>query len=232
MNKVPNQQIRLGEFFGEKPSDSTITNIPAFEISKFITLERYLNFVNQAKKDSLFSNLKLNIDSSMCSPECYSEYLSTKSFLKHPAMGVTWDAAMNYAKWLTIKENKGDSITFLYRLPTAIEWAAALIQFDEKLDQDNFYADWLLNNRQEGYYINGESKPFYFYVDLFDYDHPALQRKSVIGKSFFYQRDAYYKYNYPNYYSFRGYNHIGFRLVKVTAKDNLFDEVLTFWKLK
>ena len=69
---------------------------------------------------------------------------------KRPAVGMSWNAAQNYCKWLSLNTSKA------YRLPTEKEWMMALGKNEQKLIGD--YA-WYQKNSGFRTQIVGTKKP-------------------------------------------------------------------------
>ena len=251
---IPIQNINFSKFFETERKDTLFTNTAAFSISEFITLKQYKLFLNYVKVDTFnqFSE-SLLIDSSICSNTCYNEYISNKKFDDYPVIGVSWQSAMKYCKYLTLKDNLSDSIKFIYRLPSIVEWGAALNFIGKKSDQNKLYSDWTLNVFEEATYSFGKTQAIYqyhYYLKgvTFDYKTPKYplssstiynytdnthKRKRIIGQSFDHQAETLeYSYRNKYAYSYLGYKYLSFRLIKVKANGFLFNETLKYWDLE
>ena len=251
---IPIQSINFSKFFETERKDTLLTYTTAFSISEFITLKQYKLFLNDVKVDTFnqFSE-SLLIDSSICSSTCYNKYISNKKFDDYPVIGVSWQSAMKYCKYLTLKDNLSDSIKFIYRLPSILEWGAALNFLGKTSDQNKLYSDWTLNAFEEATYNFEKTQTIYqyhYYLTgvTFDYKTPkyplcsstsynftdnSLKRKRIIGQSFDHQAETLeYSYRNKYAYSYIGYKDLSFRLIKVEASDFLFNETLKYWGLE
>ncbi len=191
---------------------------PSLELSCFITLREYREFLAMAKKDSSRAVWKaLFPDSTMCLLQVYNRYMGNSAYDPYPVVGVSWRNALNYCRWRTINENKGDTIKFIYRLPTETEWLSAYDHFESiagSTDMSFDYADWLLNSYDESAYDFTDSLNNYE-----DYSYWArisepfvMRRKKIAGSSFRFSRgDLAHNYGYDT----EGYRDVGFRMVKV-----------------
>jgi len=224
---IPEQTLNLFHLIGDTTNERH--TVSAFEISKMVTYKEYKVYLNAVKKDSneafYISQLP---DSNIGSPEIHKTYLNSTVFDESPVIGISWDNAMNYCKWMTINlaENK-DSLNYIIRLPSCSEWLASYHYFSDKKiqhDMNNQFSDWLINMKDESIYEYNLSLPEKLFI--FDYcyfhnknDHPALRRKTVIGNSFLFQQDEFFNYNF-NYLSNLGYKNVGFRYVKQLIEDS------------
>lgn len=213
--------------------------IKAFEISPQISYKDYKIYLNEIKKDSSLSYYESQLpDKRIGTAKIYNEYITSNKYDNYPVLGISWDNAMNYCKWKTIRDNK-DSIRFIYRLPHCSEWLAANQYLNTNKIKNDFnknYADWLINTFDESnYYIeNFETNSFkYNYVYFHKPNDPkALKRKLVIGNSFLYQQEYPLAANF-SYYANVGYKQIAFRFVKeYINKDTTASMLFEYWKIK
>ena len=223
---IPTQRIDLFTQIGDVKR-SKVDTINSFEISDFITYREYKRYLNSVKVDSsnLFYNSQFPDSSIAIDKSVYKEYVTDKIYDKYPVLGISWENAMNYCKWKTLKDNKKGSIKFIYLLPHHSEWIAALLYFKKEgitNDLDDKYSDWLLNNYDESYNFDWAMDFDYVYFHK-ETDPMVLKRKSVVGNSY-----LYYILNRRYGYSTIGYRQTSFRLVK--TKVNQF--VLNYWGIE
>ncbi len=232
MHKIPTLYINLFELYNV-PDNSKIDTIEQFQISSFISFKEYKVYLNAVKKDSseIFYLSQLPDSSIALKKETYEEYINNKLYEKYPVLGISWENAMNYCKWKTIKENKSD-IEFVYRLPYLSEWLSAKYYFENnkiKIDIDKNYSDWLLNTFVDGVYSYLKNSSF---AQLYNYtyyhekeDFLEKKRKEIIGKSYLYN-----SFIFKHFYGFAnvGYRYIAFRIVKV-KNDNEY--LLKYWRI-
>ncbi|MFT5858832.1 MAG: hypothetical protein ACI865_000925 [Flavobacteriaceae bacterium] len=190
-------------------------NVDAFEMSDLITWKQFKLFLEDTRK------IKGDRIANRYTPKLNSKHiqgvLNTVEFDDMPAVGVSWTAAREFARWKTLKDNK-HSIEFTYDLPRRSDWLSALYQLESKKkkhDLNKNYADWTLATKDESMYNFGtttNAQVDYHYDALPD-DPPSMKRKIAIGASF--------KFKFPylgdytqSYYQDSSYSHIGFRLVK------------------
>ena len=235
---IKKQKIDFSGLIGdEKSNDSLVVN--AFEISEFISYGEYKEYLKDIKRDSskqfYFTQLP---DSTMCLPNCYESYVSSSQFDTYPVVGISWEAAMEYCKWRTLKENTGEKIKFIYRLPSAPEWVAAYASSNKPLDMNQDYSDWLINSKNEWYWSSNRTStnPLNYVLFAKKEDLKVLKRKVVIGNSFLFQQEKLIDFYGFSYYSFEGYRHVSFRIVKDDLirqeHTSLADRVLKNWNLK
>lgn len=240
-HKIPKQEIDFTKSMGINEEEELL-EVPEFDMTNFISFGVYKEYLKEIKKDSStqFYNTQLP-DSSMCLPDCYVEYVNNTEFDNHPVLGISWEAAMHYAKWMTIKENTGDEIDFIYRLPTCVEWLSAYTYLGEDADMNHLYADWLLNTKFNigyAFHKNTPNSQLYNISGFPEKDAPqAEKRRFVIGNSFLFQKEYVKDFHDNVYYQFEGYRHIPFRLVKTQKEENreeyhLFDRILKYWGLE
>lgn len=222
--KVPTQYLELYQLLGYKENHKVDT-VEAFEISNFITYKEYKRYLKSIKSDSSeqFYISQLPDTNITIEKEVYQEYITSNAYDKYPVLGISWENAMNYCKWKTLKDNKKGKIDFVYRLPKESEWLAALYYFklkNIKHDFDQKYTDWLLNAFDESYINFKKEMGFdnsYFHTKD---DPPALKRKKVVSESYLYNT-PYFRYGY----SYIGYQHIAFRIVKTKVDET----ILEYW---
>lgn len=246
LHSIPAQTLNLDSIVGDSDENDRIT-IEKFEISSLVTLKEYKVYLEDIKQDSGYTYYKTQLpDTNIGTKEIHAHYISTKKYEAYPVVGISWENALNYCKWKTIKENPG-SIRYIYRLPKASEWIAALEYLKNQQiahDLNHDYSDWLLVIRDES---SKEFKSFHSDNKTWHYDFvylhkmkdpPALKRKIVIGNSFLYQGERILHHNY-SYYANQGYRQIGFRLVKdhrvdpasLEIADNMNIRILEYWNL-
>ena len=231
--RIPKQTIDPFQILGPKSTEfgyfsktapkSMKLDMDAFEISTQITYGQYKEYLKAIKKDSSASfYLSQMPDTTMCLPENYKAYTSGNTYDDFPVVGISWNAAMNYCRWITATNNKG-SIEFICRLPCESEWLAAYNYLETSSTKNDFnqnYSDWLLNTLDEAAYnsINSENN---IYWNNFDYIYLSsknvpnvLKRKRVIGDSYLFKMENLADYMEIPYYQDQGYRQIGFRVIK------------------
>jgi len=231
-HKIPSQEISF-----QLSSDSSLSKIyklevEALKISDFISYGEYEGFLNQIREDSTleFYNTLLP-DREMCLPKCYNAYVHSNAFNEYPVVGISWDAAMHYAKWLTLKNNP-KKIELVYRLPKRSEWISALKYLGDSSDLNHDYSDWTMTSHDESVFgWNEISYPLdYIYYHKID-DPLVLKRKKIIGNSFRYQIENFV--DSPFYgYSDHGYRDTSFRIVKEFKKSNNENQEPFKWLFK
>lgn len=216
---IPEQYLDLTEMTG---TDKTFkAKVNKFKISEFITLGEYKDFLSSIKKDSSETYyLNMLPDSVIAlTPAIYTEYLNNKEYEKYPVLGVKWDSAIEFCKWKS--RIHGKSSKFYYSLPTGTEWLAAysfLKKNNKKHDFNKKYSDMTLSSYDESaYFINHSMTQT---IDRFDYqyyhkqsDSPALKRKRIVGSSYLYDMNIFLNNSFY-IYSYEGYRHVSFRIVK------------------
>jgi hypothetical protein len=231
--KIPKQSIYPFKILGQRSSEfvystnkaptSMKLDMDAFEISTQITYGQYKEYLKAIKKDSSNKFYLSQIpDSSMCLPETYKAYVTGNRYDDFPVMGISWDAAMNYCRWVTVSNNKG-GITFICRLPSESEWLDAYNYIQTSSVKNDFnqnYSDWLLNTYDED--AMDIIKPdISNHWSNFDYIYFAgkkgpnvLKLKCVIGDSYLFKMESLADYAGLYYYPDHGYRQVGFRYVK------------------
>lgn len=242
MYPIETQSIDLQGLMGGIKGDSM--TVSGFEISELITYGEYKNYLSNIKSDSSYAFYLTQLpDSNMCLENCYTAYITSTKFDSFPVVGISWEAAMNYCKWKTLQQNEKGRIKHIYRLPTVQEWVTAYHSAHRPLDMNQYYSDWLLNTKDESIYSRRNSsehrntllKQVYFAKDE---DLKVFKRKVVMGNSFLFQKEKLIDFYKFSYYSFEGYRHVSFRMVKETETDkaqnqkNHFSGMLKFWNLE
>jgi|GEM_PF-1051880 len=239
---IPKQFIEPLEILQEAGNPYRDSNQPcrlevdSFEVSRQITLGEFKEYIIAIQKDSSAAFCKSQMpDSTITSIEKYKAYLNNPYYNAYPAAGITWESAMNFCKWKTFKENNKDPIRFIYRLPKHSEWLAAytyLTNHHIKNDFNQHFSDWTMQLYFEGGY---SSDSCFVYRDMSYYpiktDHPSYHRMVALGNSFYFQSKLAFR---KGYYTFKGYRHIAFRIVKVYLKEkpkyNFFlNEIFKSW---
>ncbi len=252
LTTIPSQTLNLYKLLGENTNAHEHT-VKSFQISEFVTFKEYKEYLNAIREDSSAAFYLCQLpDTNITTHDAYMKYVRSDEYDAYPVLGITWEAAMNFCKWKTLKDNK-DSITFIYRLPACSEWLAAYHYYSKnniKNDMNDKYADWLLNEMTEGF-IGFKCE---FSLDFIIYLHKkndALvnKRKRVIGDSYMSQYDPlqstlFGKKEYPVFTSYyiatEGKRHIAFRYVKEKVNNsepgipynNISNDVLKYWGFK
>lgn len=231
---IPTQNLNLYELLGDTTRPDFSKEVKEFEISSFVTYKEYKEYLQSIKSDSSENFYQTQLpDKNIAPPEIRNIYLTSNEYDNYPVLGISWDNAMNFCKWKSLKDNSKE-INFIYRLPYASEWLSAYsFLTSNKINNDlnKKYSDWLLNSKDESHYdFTGESKKrfLYDYIILHRKEDPqALKRKFVIGKSYLFQLEELKDYYSFSYYATEGYRQISFRLIKVPAEENVF--LLKYW---
>ena len=245
MVRIPTQTLNLMQLVGDTvPAQDQ--EIKAFEISKQVTFREYKEYLAAIRKDSSDQYYRSQLpDSSIAKRADWETYISDEIYNDYPVLGVSWDNAMNYCRWKTLKDNKKD-ILFLYRLPHCSEWLAAKHYLDSIELESDFsknYSDWLLGAKDESLFdFRGGARrrcPYDYTYFHKTNDPIVMKRKLVIGDSYRYQAenqsDCFF-----SYYATQGYRQVGFRLVKEmvpqeeerkTMHTNNALKILYYWKL-
>ena len=225
---IPTQTLDLYKIINDdfKRSPQSYT-IKGFQVSQQVTFKEYKEYLTSVKKDSSVSFYRTQLpDSSISSPEVYKKYISNQVYESFPVLGISWDNAMNFCKWKTIRDNK-DSIQFVYRLPNCSEWIAAYYYLNYKKIDNDFnknYSDWTINSKDESAYDFQNNKkllPFH-YDDLFFHrskDQRVLKRKQVIGNSYLYEQENILRFQF-SFYANAGYKQVSFRYIKEFVKQS------------
>ncbi len=164
-----------------------VVSISDMLISHLITLKEYKEFLKDQKSKLPDSVYKLLIPNSDYFREgTFDKYMNETEFDLYPVPAVSWESAAEFCKWKTIKENEGDSISFIYRLPTKNEWLAAkyfLKNVKYGHDFGIYFSDWLftLYDNSPRYYH--DLNPDYSNNDK-DPNMFGIKRRLVLGKSF------------------------------------------------
>lgn len=216
---VPEQDFDFFAATGVTRYDLKV-HVNSFGISPQIALWEYQEFLDQVKKDSSEKFYrKLLPDTGMCLPEAYRLYFDSKDYELFPVVGVSWEAAMQYMRWLTMTKNKDGIYDTIYLLPSVNQWVAANRYFSsqESLKKllDGDYADWTIAAFDESAYDFMQSKalPMDYSFDAKDSDPPVLKRKRIAGNSFHRSNSVVYNQMQRYGYQDHGYSDVGFRYV-------------------
>jgi hypothetical protein len=244
-HKIPAQKINLYTLFGDS-SQKNDTSTTAIEISDLITYEEYKKYLSATKKDSSasfylsqFPDTNISIQRNV-----YLKYINSPVYNKFPVLGISWDNAMNYCKWKTLRDNDKDTITFIYRLPDCLEWLSAynyLKIYYGRNDYNDKYSDWLLNSKIEASFRLGGQQLFpYDIVYFHTHEEPLVyKRKFVIGNSFHYEKEKLIDYYEFSYYASQGYPQVAFRIIKEPITDpksyqvghRIIETTIKYWDL-
>lgn len=218
---VPKTSLKISEFAKTYPHfdnyrtpilDTGYIKVDSFEISTQVTLKLYKAYLADMKHDSSEAYYKKQFpDTTICTKEVYQKYLSNPEFESDPVVGITWLCAINFCKWLTLKDFTNDS-SFRYRLPEESEWIFAYnylksnpIIFENKL------SDWTYDAYDESVYNFAHGLSFNYVYFAYESDPTALKRKRTLGNSYLSNHINLYQYQ------FRGLKDLGFRVVKVNC---------------
>ncbi len=227
---IPKQGLHLFHLIGDT-SQHRIDTVAAFQISKQVSYREYKVYLSEIRRDSseLFYLLQLP-DTNIGNPVVRKKYLTSNAYDDFPVLGISWESAMNFCKWKTLNENK-DSIRFIYRLPKCSEWLAANHYLTKNKINNDFnknYADWLINEKIDAFYVFKSNLPPFFPYDMVFFHNKktsnVLKRKDAIGNSYFYNRTTFLDQILESNYAHIGYKYIAFRYVKTS---NLNLDVVT-----
>lgn len=158
-------------------------SIEKIEISQPVTLAQYKYFlqsekIEEAKFKPDFRVLKSKYSSDFSFPTIsWSNYYQSGNFDTYPVLGVTWESAVEYCKWLT---KKSSDENYEYRLATPKE-LLVYFQYFAKNQQFTHRSEWTINAYDESYFFN--NKMDYYTYDANENDSPALKRKTIIYTS-------------------------------------------------
>ena len=192
---IPAQEFPLvlpnetGNYRPPYEEQTIIVSIGAFQISHQVSLKEYKEFLYANRNSKNYSELMP--DSALYSSTSYKEYMQGNNYDDYPVVGVSWNNAMEFCKWKTLKANKGDSIEMIYRLPTRYEWLAAKNFLNSKIpdhDLDKCLADWTITLPKPPAPISDpDLGPDYSFVDD-DENSPLERRKIFMGKAGLFQQ--------------------------------------------
>lgn len=108
---IPSQSKNFHALYGDT-SYKKAQIVEEFEISEQVTFKEYKEYLAAIKKDSSekFYWSQLPDTNISTDKKVYTEYITSKEYDDYPVLGISWDNAMNYCKWKTIKDNDSDSI--------------------------------------------------------------------------------------------------------------------------
>lgn len=244
---IPAQTIILNDFIPNIVYTHNIKiSVNKFEISKQVTLKEYKIFLEEMKKDSgdvIYQSLLP--DTSIAPKKVRDEYFNSGKYDDFAVVGISWDNALRYCKWLTVKNNP-DTLQTICRLPNLYEYFSAYSHLQKSAipnDLNTLYADWLMDTKDESVAADDNSIPLSYYYFHQKSDPNALKRKVVIGKSFHHSFQSFEENMKFSFYAQEGYAYIGFRIVtdnsneslKITTEnDQRFytNPLLQYWNLK
>jgi hypothetical protein len=214
-SKLPIKEIYFGK------ASKLKSKYHEFEISELITVDDYKLFLKAIYQDSgaVIYNQYLP-HGSVNEKFIIDAFWSDSTFGNEPAIGITWESAQAYCKWLG--EILQSEKKYSYRLPNVYEWC---IYFNQSnlidLKKFGLFSEWTINAMDESLY---ENNPKQNPINSFEYEHRAedpkvLKRKIALGNNFM------EKFEFPidaavrNYYADEGYRTIGFRVVRTQIKE-------------
>lgn len=227
--KIPEQDLDLNKLIGDTLNKG-VSCVNSFEISSLVTFKEYKEYLKEIKKDSTEEFYYKQLPDSSISPlNVWNEYITSKEYDRYPVLGLSWESAMNYCKWKTLKETVNDSLSFFYSLPYLSEWLAAKYYLDLKNVKHDFsknYSDWLIVAFDESFYNYMRENFTYDY--LYNYlksDPRALKRKRIIGNSYLFNGLKQKHYGYAD----KGYRYVGFRYVKRIFTTKYKQDVIEYY---
>ncbi|MDD2635335.1 MAG: SUMF1/EgtB/PvdO family nonheme iron enzyme [Bacteroidales bacterium] len=223
--KIPQQSFNLLGF--SYYDFEFFATVPEIEMSNFITLGEYKEFLDDVKQDSIeLLYIKYLPDSiiSFCD-KTYSDYLQDVKYEQYPVVGVSWESALAFCRWKTLNDNKSEDKQSYYRLPLTSEWLSAYQYLDKNHivnDLNKTYSDLLYCTVDETI-ISPKIYEDVFHFDRVYYhksdDSGHLRRKRIIGSNFRFTQHTFL--NSGNYLmSDEGAVYTAFRIVKVPVKRN------------
>lgn len=241
VHDVPGQTFDIGKEVGLRNARETIT-MPPMKISAQITLGEYKLYMAMLKRDSSEAAYRRQLpDSTIGLPENFHEYLSNPYYEAFPAVGVSWDNALNYFRWRTVLANKDSICDTIYRLPRVTEWVAARRYFKTKKslagEIDSLYADWTICTTDESPLDYSRKPSLKIVLDYTEFAKPGdpqvFKRKAVMGRSYHYHLEELYEYRRLSYYQDHGYPFIAFRYVieVLSPQEMKRSQLLHLWKL-
>ncbi len=238
---IPTQTLNLYKLFANYDKQNTFT-IKQFELSEQVTYKEYKEYLAAVKKDSSEKFYLTQLPDSSIGPlEVYQKYLTLPDYDNNPVIGISWESAMNYCKWKTIKDNNNKHLQFIYRLPNCSEWLAAYYYLKENKIKNTLnqnYSDWLINMKDESHHLIDNNLITTFIYDYTYFHKPGegltLKRKRVIGNSYLYQHEYLLAHSF-SFYANRGYREVSFRYVKEAINDSdnsgLSKQIINYWGL-
>lgn len=234
-HEVPSQILNIYQLMGyDYYTKDTVDKVIVSDLIPYKEYKKYLESI----KDSSEQFYKTQLPDTSIAPDkgVYQEYITSAEYDTFPVLGISWEGAMNYCKWKTLKDNKKGKIKFIYRLPKHSEWLSTLHYCNENqitFDIDDKYSDWLLNSFDESAYNFGLDYSIdYAYFHKTE-DPLVLKRKRVVGESYLYSiPPAFGIDDLPSYrygYSTIGYRQVAFRIVKTKKIDK---NLLKYWGLE
>ena len=200
------------------------TKYHEFEISDLVTVGEYKVFLEAMYNDSgEFVYNKYLHQPTMNEKTAIDAFWTNKNFENEPAIGVSWESALAYCKWIE-KMPDSDS-NYSYRLPNVYEWLIFSSQHEEiNLTNWGNFSEWTINAMDESLNENF-SKLKKYPLNTFEYNHnendpQVLKRKIVLGNNFM------EKFKFPidaavrSYYANEGYRTIGFRILRTQTHVN------------
>jgi len=239
---IPTQTHNTYKLLGDNSKKNYKQTIHTFEITKQILLKEYNRYLADIKKNTTTQFYKSQLpDTSLISKKSTTKYLRNIELQDEPIVGVSWESAINFCKWKTLKENKTGEIKFIYRLPYCSEWLFSQYFLQNSGIENDFnkkYSDWLLNTKDESNFsLLGNFSIDYTYFAL-ENDLPVLKRKVIIGNSFLFNQPRFFDYFLYSYYSFSGYPQTGFRCIKIYLNDSIIsnkysteNSLLNLWNI-
>jgi hypothetical protein len=246
---IPAQQFDYSKELGRE-SKAYIVAVDSFQISSFVTFGEYKTYLDQIKKDSSLAFYQSQLpDSDMCAHDAYVKYVNSSDYDNYAVSGISWDNAMNFCKWKTIRENQKDSFNIIYRLPTIPEWLSAYRYLKEQQIANDFnqdYSDWTLTTVGEfdyAFFDLGETGYGNYIYWALPNESKDMKRKIVMGNSFHFSEPKFDNFMHLPFYEMNGYSYIGFRYLKEHLKPlekmndrgtyswDMDHEILNHWKL-
>ena len=215
--------------------DSIKVIFSSIEISDMILLSEYKSYIDGIRRDSA----EYYVTSQLPNPEFtiqqqIDEYNANPIYNSEPVIGVSWENAMHYCAWRTHAE-QGDSLRFVYRLPTSWEWKMANEYAQTELKSHDFnetLSNWLIDSKYPYVSDNELKKKGYIYWHRED-DSPAGKRKVIAGNSYQYRFKDQSELAGLNFYADEGYKQVAFRIVKDNNLEagSFADQVINYWEV-
>ncbi len=203
---VQDNKIPKSSYFQEEEG---LQFVKGFEISALVTVREYNYYLKSIRIDSTNEFYLSQLPSAEAiAPIQIEEYLKDYEYQNLPVLGVSWEKAINYCKWLSVIETFGE-VNYTYRLPTVTEWLSAKQAFPSQFSSD--YSEWSFASYDEGIFdLKDMAAPDYVYI-AFPEDPPSMKRKVIMGNRIE-AKNSTSVFKFAYHYQNKGYANCGFRV--------------------